>query len=202
MIALIISVIWWLKTLDWWNISHAFLRKKKIGQRSQRILLLMMLCFPWHGLRRGHWLAPLQHACGSTHSTRHAFGPVSRTCVYACLCGYLWPQLDTVQPARGAACVTVCSWVSASGFVLLEEFVICTEILWGLRVRRHSGPRGPRAGGKRVGSRLCSQALTWRETQTPVQPKRMFSFLSQRYWQESVNRTRDQRQLKIGGEGI
>ena len=162
-----------------------------------------MLCFSWYRLSRGHWLASAQDACGSTHSTHPAFGPVSRTCIFACLCGYLWPQLEKVQPAGGASCVTLCSWVSASRLVLLEECVLCTEILWGLRVRRHSGPRGPGAGGRRVGSRLCSQVFTWKETQTSVQPERIFSFLSQRGWEASMNRTSDQRrQLKTGGWGI
>lgn len=50
--------------------------------------------------------------------------------------------------------MTLCSWVPASGLVLLEECVICTESLWGLRVGACSGPRGlgMGEGGKVAGT--------------------------------------------------
>lgn len=57
--------------------------------------------------------------------------------------------------------MTLCSWVPASGLILLEECVIRTEIQWGLRVEGHSGPRGPGARVRKVsGSRLCKENFT------------------------------------------
>lgn len=171
-----------------------FWRRRRQRKGGKRIpLLFMMLHLFWHSWSRGHWLASVQDACGSTHPTCHAFGPVSRTCVYACLSGYLWPQLEKVQPAGGASCVTLCSWAPASRLILLEECVICTEILWGLRVGGHSGPTGPGDRGRRGGSRMCSQVFTWRVTQISVQPESIFSFLSQRSWKASMSTTSDQR---------
>lgn len=110
----------------------------------------------WHCLSRGHWLAPVQYACGSTHPTHHAFGPVSRICVSAYLCSYLWPQLEEVQPARADSFVPLCSWLPASGFILLEECVICTEILWGLRVGGHPELRRSGTGVRRA---VCAKTF-------------------------------------------
>lgn len=122
-------------------------------------ILWCFFLFLWQCLSRGHWLAPVQYACGSTQPTHHAFGPVSRSCVSARLCGYLWPQLEKVQPAQGASCVTLCSWLPASGFILLEKCVICTEILCGLRVGGHSELRRPGAGVRRA---VCAKTfLLW-----------------------------------------
>ena len=119
-------------------------------------ILWCFFLFLWHCLSRGHWLASVQYARGSTHPTHPAFGPVSRTCVSACLCSYLWPQLEKVQSARGASCVTLCSWLPASGFILLEECVICTEVLWGLRVGGHSELRRSGTGVRRA---VCAKTF-------------------------------------------
>lgn len=155
-----------LRILDSWKISCAFLWEKigcKERKKDHSFYDAPFFFFLWHSLSRGHWLAPVWDACGSTLPTHHAFGPVSRTCIYACLCGYLWPQLEKVQPAEGASCMTLCSWVPASGLILLEECVMHTEILWGLKMGGHSGPRGCGAGVRRAGRRLCRDIFAlWR----------------------------------------
>lgn len=59
----------------------------------------------------------------------HALWSSLQESVFLPVCSYLWPQLEEVQPARGDSYVPLCSWLPASGFILLEE---CGIAYWDL----------------------------------------------------------------------
>lgn len=128
-----------LRPLASWNTSHAFLREK-IGQGNERILLFFsdawfFLAQPGErslvGVCPGClWLPPPDPPC--------LWSSLQDLSLRRCL----WSPMPTTgqNPAGwGGSWVSLCSWVPASGLILLEECVICTDFLWGLRVGGHSG---------------------------------------------------------------